>query len=222
VNAVLALLIAVSVFAEPADSDWKLINENSDIKVFRHEVEGMRLVAFKGTGPVHAPIAKVAGAVLDEKRATEWVDKLKEVRVIKHPNPHEWVAYSAVSSGYWLIKDRDFVYRMKLDISPESKTVTLKYEPAAGESVPPVRNYVRGEIINSTFTFTPIEDGAGTMVTAEILVDPKGAIPKWIVNLAQKSWPINTIERLRVQAAKPDIVEHPEVKEAFEEKKDSN
>jgi hypothetical protein len=35
--------------------------------------------------------------------------------------------------------------------------------------------------------------------------DPKGSMPKWLVNMFQKSWAHNTIMRLRAQVAKPDI-----------------
>ena len=40
---------------------------------------------------------------------------------------------------------------------------------------------------------------------AELDCDPKGAIPAWVVNLFQKSWPRNTLEGIRRQVAKPDI-----------------
>jgi hypothetical protein len=37
-------------------------------------------------------------------------------------------------------------------------------------------------------------------------------VAKWIVNMFQKSWPHNTISRLRAQVAKPDIKEHARLK----------
>ncbi len=45
----------------------------------------------------------------------------------------------------------------------------------------------------------------------EIHADPKGSVPKWLVNLFQKGWPRNTIEGIRKQAAKADVKEHPVV-----------
>jgi hypothetical protein len=36
-------------------------------------------------------------------------------------------------------------------------------------------------------------------------VDPRGSVPKFLVNMVQKSWPHKTITSLRKQVAKPDI-----------------
>ena len=45
----------------------------------------------------------------------------------------------------------------------------------------------------------------GTLVVAEVEVDPRGSVPKFIVNMVQKSWPHTTLMSLRKQVAKPDI-----------------
>ena len=44
-----------------------------------------------------------------------------------------------------------------------------------------------------------------TLVVETTNVDPKGWIPKWLVNMIQEDWPRNTILGWKKQAAKPDI-----------------
>ena len=46
----------------------------------------------------------------------------------------------------------------------------------------------------------------GTRVWVEIMVNPKGNIPAWAVNLTQKKWPRNTLSRMRALALDPKLV----------------
>ena len=47
-------------------------------------------------------------------------------------------------------------------------------------------------------------------VRAELHVDPKGWLPKFLVNFSQKAWPVNTFKGIRQQATKNDIRHTPE------------
>ena len=116
-----------------------------------------------------------------------------------------------------VLKDRDFVYAIKLELDPASKKVMLNYH-SVYDSGAPKTNYIRGEFKYGTFTLTSIEGGKKTRVLAEVLADPKGSVAKWIVNLFQKSWPRKTIASLRRQVAKKDIVDQPRLKELLAQK----
>ena len=39
-----------------------------------------------------------------------------------------------------------------------------------------------------------------TRVTVEIMVNPKGLLPNFMINLIQKDWPITTLRHLNAQA----------------------
>jgi hypothetical protein len=43
-------------------------------------------------------------------------------------------------------------------------------------------------------------------MTVEIMVDPMGAIPKWLARLKQKKWPRNTLTGLRNYLEKNEVV----------------
>jgi hypothetical protein len=62
---------------------------------------------------------------------------------------------------------------------------------------------------------TPIDGGKKTHIDAQILADPKGAVPKFLVNLFQKDWPLKTLRALRAQAKKKDIADNPKLKKAL-------
>jgi hypothetical protein len=61
----------------------------------------------------------------------------------------------------------------------------------------------------------PMENGTKTYIDVRVNGDPRGFIPKWIVNLFQKKWPKNTLEGIRKLASRTDIPETPGIKEFF-------
>lgn len=218
-------LLALAIFwsanrVEAESLDWKLISDSKDTQVFSREVPGTRLVAFKGIGIVHAPIAKVANVLLDEKRAREWVYLLREMQILKRISEREFIIYTWSSSPFFMVKDRDFVTHAKLDVDPVTHSVTLRCQSTESDAAPPVAGRVRADVVESSFKLVQVDNGESTggttQVTVELLADPKGAIPKWMVNWAQRSWPVKSMERLRTQAAKPDVAENAFVKSVLQ------
>lgn len=189
---------------------WEKIGENDGIIAYRREVPGSPLIAVKGEGVINASIIRVASVLVDTSRATEWIDRLVESRVVREVSETETVHYDHIGTPI-VMKDRDFVTRAKLDFDNPGKKVILRMHSVTDPLAPPT-SFVRGEIMESYFVMTSIEHGTKTHISVEVHADPKGSIAKWIVNMFQKSWPHNTISRLRAQVAKPDIKDHPRLK----------
>jgi hypothetical protein len=189
---------------------WEKLGDSDGIIAYRREVPGSPLIAVKGEGIVNASIIRVASVLVDTTRATEWIDRLVESRVVREVSETETVHYDHIGTPL-VMKDRDFVTRAKLEFDNVGKKVTVNMRSTTDPLAPPT-DFVRGEIMQSYFVLTSIEHGTKTHVSVEVHADPKGSIAKWIVNMFQKSWPHNTISRLRAQVAKADIKEHPRLK----------
>ncbi len=188
---------------------WERIHESEGITVFKQEVEGSSVIAFKGIGVVNAPIARVTAVVVDSARTVEWMDSMAESRIVRKISPTEQIVYSHLKSPP-LIADRDFVTDAKAEFDPGNKRVTVRIHSVADAGAPPT-SYVRGEIRHSSFVLTSIEGGQKTLVVTEVHADPKGSIPMWVVNLFQKDWPLKTVRNLRTQCTKANIKESPEL-----------
>jgi len=202
--------------ADPAPPPaWEKIDDDDGIVVYRREIPGSPIIAFKGEGDINASILRVASVLVDSTRATEWIDSLVEARVLRVISETENIHYDHVATPF-VMKDRDFVSDCKLEFDPAEKKVSLKIHSVNDASAPQT-SYIRGELLHSSFTLTAIDHGTKTRVVAEIHADPKGSVAKWIVNMFQKKWPHNTITSLRKQSAKPDIVEHPRLKQVLTE-----
>src|SRR5207237_1192006 len=90
--------------------------------------------------------------------------------------------------------------RWKL-VNKKAKTLALRYR-SENDPAAPNTGYVRGELINSRFVLTSLEGGTKTSLLAEIHADPKGSVPKWIVNMFQRSWPKDTFSGIKKQLEK--------------------
>ena len=201
--AVLLLLIAgVSGAEEPGT--WELVGTKDGITVYRKDVPGSALVAFKGDGVVNAPLIKVVTILLDDDRAQEWVDSLVESKVVRVINPLEYIELNHIGMPP-LFKDRDFVNDVRMTVDEAAHSFTMVYRSVDDPAMPPNPKYVRGDMMYSRFVMTSIEHGTKTRIEAELHADPKGMVPKFLVNFFQKDWPRQTFEGVRRQAAKDDI-----------------
>jgi hypothetical protein len=198
-------VLALHAFAAGPESagDWIPVGTDHGVSTFKREVSGSGIVAVKGEGAVDAPVWKVASVLLDTRRAAEWVDSLKESRVVRRLGPDRYIEYNHLHLPL-VIKDREFVSEVRIDVDPSDHSVTLVYHPTDAGEVPP-SHFVRGQIRSGSFRARPRSDGHGSDLTAEIDCDPKGALPAWLVNFFQKTWPRNTFDGIRRQVAKPDV-----------------
>jgi hypothetical protein len=197
-----ALVFASDTGSGEADG-WRLVSNEHAIAIYRRDVPGSGIVALKGEGVIDAPVWKVASVLLDPRRAPEWVDDLTESRVVRQLRDDSYIEYNHVHLPLF-IKDREFVSEVRIEVDEAARSVTLVYRPTDTSEVPPSGN-VRGQIRSGLFRVRSRGEKQGTDLLAELDCDPKGALPAWVVNLFQKSWPRNTLEGIRRQTAKSDI-----------------
>ncbi len=215
------LALAGAVQADkPAEApQWEMFDEEDGIKMFRHDVAGSSIVALRGQGFVAAPITRVASVLIDRKRSIEWIDRLVKTKLLRQVSETESIEWDHIKTPSPL-KDRDFVFKSAISTDPAKKKVTFSYHSVTDPLAPETDDYVRGSFKGGKFELTMAtranKDGTktkGTIVNAEVQVDPRGSVPKFIVNMVQKSWPHRTLTALRKQVAKPDIKDDPRVVE---------
>jgi len=203
--AVLAVVIATAIGLSrvSAGQEWTRVEIADGIEISRGTVPGTGLVAMRGVGTIDAPVWKVASILLDPARAPEWVDSLRESRVVERLGPAAYIEYNHLAMPF-PVKDREFVSEVQIDVDPGTHRVALVYRPAKAAAVPQTHG-VRGEILAGRFDARSLERGLRTELIAEVQVDPKGMLPAWLVNMFQRHWPATTFEGMRKQAARPDI-----------------
>lgn len=220
----LGLLTAVALASaaqadSPTAAKWEMFDEEDGIRMYRHDVPGSDIVALRGEGFVAAPISRVASVLADRKRSTEWIDRLAKTKLLRQISETESIEWDHITTPSPL-KDRDFVFKNIVSTDAPKKRVTFSYFSVTDPLAPETSDYVRGTFKAGKFELTMATrknaDGTttkGTIVNAEVEVDPRGSVPKFIVNMVQKSWPHTTLMALRKQVAKPDIKDDPRIVE---------
>jgi hypothetical protein len=198
------LLLSASASADEDGGAWEPTGTHENVETFRKVVPGSPLIAFMGKGVINAPLIKVASIMLDDDRSQEWVDSLKEAKVVRILNPSEYIELNYIVMPP-LIWDRDFVTDVKMLVDPDTKTFSMLYHSTEDSLMPPQGKAVRGAILHSSVIMQSIENGTKTLMTAELHADPKGRLPAFLVNFFQGDWPIATFRGIRKQSARTDI-----------------
>jgi hypothetical protein len=186
---------------------WNKCSNDNGLTTYWSKVEGSQVIAFRGEGIVNAPMEKVASIIIDTTRGAEWINSLVESKVIRPISDTEFIEYDHVGIPFpfdSVISDRDFVSDVNIRFDPKTQWMTVSYKPTTDPDVPKLKKYARG-IIDCEFKITRMSIQSQTYVEAKVFTDPKGNIPKWLVNFFQQGWPQDTFEGLRKQAQKKDI-----------------
>jgi hypothetical protein len=193
---VLFFLIGI---AQGVERNWQKIGERKGISSYRAEIPGSKLVGVKGDAIINGPAERVLGVLVDDEHLKEWVDRLKVSQVLEKSGPKEDIMYQEYSLP-WPLKNRDFVFRGAIFRDLEGR-VHLTVKSIDHPLAPPTTG-VRGEVIEGEYIITPLGKSQ-CRLEVEVISDPKGAIPKWVVNIIQKEWPFETITAIKNQLEKP-------------------
>jgi hypothetical protein len=211
--ALVSTLLMGSAFAK-INTNWEKIKTQDGIKIFKGAVKGSPVVAFKGDAIINAKMAEVMTVLYDMENKTEWVDRLVETKLVRQLSQKSRVEYNR-SHTPWPLSDRDFVYKAKISFNKTKTFAKIRLVSTNDKKAPKKDGIVRGELKESMYTLTALKGGK-TRLTVEILADPKGMLPKWLVNIIQKKWPLKTIAGIREQIKKPGFKVHPKVKKMFQ------
>ncbi len=192
------------------EAGWEVMDEDDGVTVWRKEVPGSPIVAFKGNAVIDAPVAKVANVLYDTKRKLEWVANAEEAEDVKFFSPLDRIEYNHTGTPV-VLRDRDFLFRALVEIDKANQTILISMKSVEDPAKPEQDCCIRGKLHQSRYILKSIEGGKKTDLTVEIFADPMGSVAKWIVNLFQKNWPKNTLKNIKKQVAKEDVVEHREL-----------
>lgn len=179
--------------AENANT-WQKVYIKDGVEVFRKKLEGTPILGFAGEVMMSASPGKIMAIMSDIDNKPKWVDRMIENRVLEQLNPSTQVEYSHFSAP-WPVSNREFVYRVQARYRPSGES-TIDVRSIEHQGAPHAEGSVLGEILEARYILKSVT-GTNTKVRVEVLMDPKGSLPTWLVNLVQESWPFKTLTALR-------------------------
>jgi len=192
-----------------SELDWVLTRDDEGIRSYEMQREGSPLLCFKAEGIIDARIDLVLSVILDAGRSKEWISYLSESAVIRWiDEPGEYVQFTRFDVP-WPVRDRVFISRVALEVHAETYAAVLVYH--ASDDSAEFEDAILGSAAGTRYVLRPIDGGARTIFTGIGVADPKGSIPKWLVNWVGGSWPHETIQALRRQVRKDDVFVIPQI-----------
>ncbi|MDI1356335.1 MAG: START domain-containing protein [bacterium] len=172
-----------------AVGSWQLKKAENGISVYSRDALNSKFKEVRSVFLVKTSLSSVVALLNDFDSYTQWVYRCGASSTVKHISEKEHLHYQSVIAP-WPVDNRDFVVMVKQSQDPHTKVVTQK-----GTSVPeacaPVPHHVRIIQFTAQWTITPLNGGM-VSVEYQLLVDPGGNIPAWLVNLAALEGPYDT------------------------------
>ncbi len=203
-----ALVLSLIVIAAPAvaeDATWEKVSDADGIVVYARNLDGVPTISLRGEAVIDARVQDVFDAMKDNETAHEWMPLVVEKRDLKAMGSNQRLEYTHVAMP-WPFTDRYFVNTGTVEhLADGGLKVFVKSveNPEYKED-----DKVLGELKYSEFLLLPADGGAKTRIKLEVNTDPKGLLPKFIVNAAQKGWPRDFLKGLMGQVAKRRTLAH--------------
>lgn len=195
----LITLVSFSVFAGTINmSLWQEQLSEDGIKVFSKKNHKGPVIPLMAQGQLNHSMDLLLSVLGDGDRRQEWIPRQKIGRTLKKMNHFDRIEYS-VTNVPWPFNDREFVYRAKTEIVKKEKKVIIHMHSQPWQKFK--NSYVRGEMHDGTMILRQLKPNV-IEFTMKFESDPKGMIPNWIINIAQKKWPLKFIQNLRIQLQK--------------------
>lgn len=201
------------------EKKWKFLYEKSGIRVYKQKKgDKDSPMAFRAIGILNAKTIDVLD-VLRNVESSNWDPGVKKKHTITEHSVYEAVIYN-INTLPWPADPRDSILHSKLSTDKKNRVIHVNTWSVEHKNYPEFDGYVRGVLHHSNFIFKPTKDGQ-TFVDMDAKLDPKGWIPKIVVNYVQKGWVYDFLKNLEKEAQitkLPKIPEFVKAIKAIEEK----
>jgi hypothetical protein len=177
--------LLIDLLEEKVDS-WNFIKEKEGIKFYKKRLEISPLDCMRTTCILNYN-SKLVNYVIMNKM-TDYNLKGSNVKIIDQISESEVTMQMFCPFNSLFVSDRDFIYVCKNEILKDDNY--LMFGKSVEHEQKPSKNIVRGEIFFG-FRLTSLEKSK-TLVEYIELVDPKGSLPSFMVNLVNN----NVLDRI--------------------------
>jgi hypothetical protein len=181
------------------DASWHLESSADGIHLYSGPVAGVGIVPLKAVMTIPGTIEEVALVLEDIPRRGEWISNFGQSVLLERTNDYDRTEYLRVDVP-WPARNRTAVIRARVTVSDDLRRATIAAESVDSHLADKLPTIVRAKVYASTFQMTQV---AGHVeVVALVFIDPRGSIPKWIVNYFSRRAARVTLIGLRRQVAR--------------------
>jgi hypothetical protein len=182
-TAMLLIGLARLAASAVAETPWQLVSKRDGLVVERRPAGGavyeIRVTAESSLSP-----AAIFETLWRQQEHPQFVPHLKRLDLLSDRDD-ERVTYEQVEVP--LARDRDYTVRLHRRVDAETQRYEIVFATANEAGPPPDRYHVRVRTIRGHWLVEPGPDGRGSTLRYEVLTDPGGQLPTWVVNRVQGS-----------------------------------
>lgn len=188
---------AAPAAAAPArDAHWRTLYEEDGVLVSTQAEPGQSLPRMRGQTSLRAPVLQLLAILLDDQRSVEWARGADETEVLRNVDARTQIIY-ARSRQPWPVKDRDLVMKRTVQVLDPGRVYRVHLVCLPGEK-PEQRNVIRVRRCETSFVLRAL-NADSTAIDYRVHADPGGHTPDWLVRIASKSIPLDTLNALAKQ-----------------------
>lgn len=192
-----------AVMSWAADNGWKKTGESDGIVGYSRPTSQNSIDEIKAAGIVNAPIAVVEAVIRDVSVMPQYIFLCKEAYLINTPemkSSGDIIYFYSLTDLPFPVKDRDVVAKAVWSVDKTTGTI---YCHAEGIKTTYKQNKEIVRMPLSIVDCTLIPRGKGkTEVIYQVLADPGGELPPFLVSMLTRDYGIKTIAGLRKMVKK--------------------
>jgi hypothetical protein len=200
------MALALPPAAQGAPGEWQVdaAHTSADIQIYSRTNEN-GYPEFRGVTKIKSRLSAFVALFRDVDNMPKWAYRIKKVQQLQSISDTEVYAYT-VNSLPLPLYDRDSVVRSILSQDRNTLKVTIR-----GSAVPDYLErddrYVRMPVVESFWTFTPLDDGL-VEVVFQGYGDPGGNLSSgllaWFVRISLSEAPYSTLREMRKVISRSD------------------
>ena len=186
------LFITLSSFQNTYN--WQLKKFENDISIYTRTPENSKYKELKAVYQIKTSLSSIIALLNDFESFPKWVYRCEKSMALKKDSDNHIIRYQTVVAP-WPVDNRDMILEVNSFQDKKTKIVYQKVN-SIPDYIPLVKGHVRVLEFRALWTLIPLKNGF-VEVNYELLVNPGGNIPAWLVNLALVDGPFDTSVKMR-------------------------
>ncbi|MCB2222462.1 MAG: hypothetical protein KQI35_18915 [Bacteroidetes bacterium] len=195
------VLILILTSATLSQETWELKLDKDGIKVYTRSHPRSAFDEFKATSTVDLTMEEFMAIMKDIASYPDWVSNTEECSLLDRPSDSIQIYHNVVKVPF-PFQNRDAVYLNAFQYDAQTKKLTITIENQT-DYLEPQDDLVRMPFGEGKWEFVTKPDG-NNEVTLQMVVDPGGSLPAWLVNKFITESPYETLKALQVMGKKMD------------------
>lgn len=187
-------LIGKTVPAPPTTLAWSLKKSENGVSVYSRSAENSKYNELKVVFQVKTSLSSLVALLNDVESYPKWIYHCESSKLLKKDSDKHLFRYQKIATP-WPVDSRDMAVEVNSYQDEKTKIVYQKIT-AVPDYIPQSSDYVRIRELQGIWTLKPLKNGM-VQVEYELLVNPAGSIPAWVINMAAVDGPYQTSIKMK-------------------------